>query len=182
MDESGQQALLAQLRDAQAPMAPGWWPPAPGWWLLALALLCGGGLLFWWLRKRRQPHWKKSALREHQRLMARSTDFSPPDIKVIAQASVLMRRVALAVLPRNQVASLTDLQWLEVLDRLGNTRQFSDGVGRLLTRHPYMPPGSVSSEETTSLLGLMADTINNADSVSKSPNKPTREEPDHVRL
>jgi len=166
MTEAERQALLVQLRDAQAPLPPGWWPPAPGWWML-LALTAALALLMWWLAKKRRPHWQKSALLEHQRLVELSVSSSVAETNLLAQASVLMRRVALAVLPREQIASLTDAQWLEMLDRLGDTTQFSNGAGQLLTRHPYMPPGSVAAEEITTLLALLKTTIVNSDKVAR---------------
>ncbi len=158
-----EQELLAQLRDAHAPLDPGWWPPAPGWWLLALVIVVAVSALSWWLHDRRQPHWRKSARQVLDQLAERKLQTPGDCSAVLTECSTLMRRVALAVHPRATVAHLTDSHWLERLDSIGRTDEYSAGVGRLLTRHPYMAPGRVSADQVTRLLKLMYQTINRAE-------------------
>ncbi len=161
-----EQELLAELREVSAPVAPGWWPPAPGWWGLAVILLSLLIYVVRWLRRRwkaqRESDWKKSALSEHQRLSDLAMTKSATPVQIISQASILMRRVSLTQLPRAQVASVTDDQWLAALDRLGKTREYSEGVGQLLTRHPYMRNHDVDYGVVNDLLKLMRHTINSS--------------------
>ena len=72
---------------------------------------------------------------------------------------MLIRRVSLTQLPREQTASLTDDQWLAVLDEIGQTNEYSQGAGRLLTRHPYMRPQDIDRSELDALLKLLKTTI-----------------------
>ena len=154
-----EQELLAQLRDVHVPQAPGLWPPAIGWWLvgfLLLALLLGALL---WLRRWRVEAWRRAALREYQRLMAES-----PGPQTAQKLSVLMRRVALKAEPRYKVAGATDQEWLSVLDRIGQTNQYSEGVGKLLTVLPYRElSADAATDELSSLFKLTKRTIELAD-------------------
>lgn len=156
-----QEELLADLKGLHLPDGAVWWPPAPGWWgvLVIAALLVYG--LYRWLRKRRQKapgHWKHSALEQHETLVATLQDGAPLN-EILAQASVLMRKVALANLSRSEAAAVQDDAWLALLDSLSDTRQYSDGVGKLLLSHPYRRDADTSREEVEDLLILMRKTI-----------------------
>lgn len=161
-----QEQLLAELRDVYSPQKPSWWPLAPGWWLLGAVVFIAIMLMLHWLRKtlaiRRQQDWKKGARAEHQRLCKLADGKSVPSTEIIADASILMRRISLAQFPREKVASLTDQQWLSALDDLGNTNAYSQGAGKLLTRHPYMRPHDIEPAAVDELLNLVQSTIKNA--------------------
>lgn len=158
-----EQELLAELRDVYSPEAPGWWPLAPGWWAVAGLLSLLAGALLWWVPRRlqylRDNNWKKIALIEHQRLCDLVAKKSATPVHIISQASILMRRVSLTQLPRAQVAALTDERWLEALDRLTDSNEYSRGAGQLLTRHPYMRPHDIEYASVEELLSLMRKTI-----------------------
>lgn len=159
-----EQELLAQLRDVHLPEDPGWWPPAIGWWLLALLLtVVLVAALFLW-RRWRHNTWRRAALKEHHRLL--SADASVDTVRAL---SVLMRRVALRVEPRQSVASATDQQWLQTLDGIGHTRGYTEGVGRLLTVWPYRNITTVPADELAALFRLTRSTIQVA-SVSRPAN------------
>jgi len=95
-----EQALLEQLKDVALPADPGWWPLAIGWWIAIIAALIVCGVAYFLinrvLKKREQDTWRTMALIEHQRI---SDEFSTGKNrnKTLAELSVLMRRVALAV-------------------------------------------------------------------------------------
>ncbi len=124
--------LLNNLRDIHVPPPVSWWPPAPGWWLL-LSLIIVLVLLLWWRLRRAQP-WRREALRALRELELEFHANSEV-VTCVAQVSVLLRRVALSV--RAPVAALTDEAWLNYLDELGRTEQFSSGIGRVLITAPY---------------------------------------------
>ena len=167
-----QAELLLQLNDIAAPAQPGWWPLAIGWWfLMALVLLAGYLLLraFSKVRgKKRRDRWRRTALHEHQQLRQKLKDESDVTTESLAELSVLMRRVALAIVPRGQVASITDHQWLSRLDDIGGTDEYSKGVGQLLSDLPYVKPRPLGKQDLNSLLNLTEDTIRKADK-SKVP-------------
>ena len=183
MDPAEQQALLEQLRDVAAPAPVGWWPPAIGWWvLLAIVLLLLVLLFVLWKKfktKHRKERWRRMALADHKRISesllsnaggATSSQAESPEIQAqgklaqatLADLSVLMRRVGLAISPRGKVAALTDDNWLHALDVIGNTRQYSDGVGQLLFRAPYRREHRIDEEDMQRLLNLTESTIRQA--------------------
>jgi len=108
---------LAALRDIHLPAPVPFWPPAPGWWVVAaLALLAGLGLALWLRARRRSP---RRAARQELDALAR-TFAEGRDVASLAQdLSALLRRVALARFPREEVAALHGARWLEFLERSG---------------------------------------------------------------
>ncbi len=170
-----EQALIDQLGDVIAPQVPGWWPLAVGWWVL-LALVLGMLIgLFFIVRnfknKQRKDRWRKEALIDHQRISNNLASRSDTDINQsteLAELSVLMRRVALALLPRERVAAMTDDDWLETLDVIGNTREYSHGVGQWLCRGPYRRSQYFDPRELGNLLELTETTIKQAQPVHQA--------------
>jgi hypothetical protein len=51
----------------------------------------------------------------------------------------LVKRAALAAFPREAVASLSGMEWLQFLDRTGHTDAFTRGPGQLLPALAYDP-------------------------------------------
>lgn len=143
---------LEGLRDIQLPAPPGWWPPAPGWWLLAL-LVVAALALAWrplraWQRRRRLRRRLRDTL---ETLRTRAAHASERQA-VLAELSTLLRRVALARHPREQVAGLVGDAWLRFLDETGGAGGFSNGPGRVLVRAPYKPVDDSDAAEVTALL------------------------------
>jgi len=142
------------LRDLQLPEPVGWWPPAPGWWLLlglallfALALLVGPPLLRRWRAWRSRRGWLQAARGELHQLRDEAVGADPAAraAQVVAY-SRLLRRVALAVRSREEVAALTGERWLALLDELAGEPLFGGEVGHLLLETPYRPPGAIVGE------------------------------------
>jgi len=163
------EALLAQLRDPLPPLVS-WWPLAPGWWILAglllgLALLLVLGRL--WRRRHRQRAWQRQARAELGNLrVALSAASKLPDTsskEVLSAASVLTRRVLLAVLPRARVAALHGDAWLHTLDSLAGGRQFTDGPGRWLATGPFQRQPALDDNDLSRLLDAIESLIANAD-------------------
>jgi hypothetical protein len=121
------------LRDIHLPPPIAWWPPAPGWWLLLFGIPTLLILLAWLWRRLRRKTVRKLALAELESIAGSDADARE---KVQALA-ILLRRVALSVYPREQVAGLAGEPWLAFLDGpLGND-SFSAGAGRLFIEAPY---------------------------------------------
>jgi hypothetical protein len=129
-------AQVLVLRDIHLPAAPSVWPPAPGWWLVggallvALAWLAVRGLNALRLRRRRQQ-WLAAVVSLESEILRGGT----PD--ALSQLSVLLRRIALARFPREEVAALTGRAWLEFLDASGGGGRFAHGPGQVLEAGPY---------------------------------------------
>ncbi len=129
---------LAQLRDWHLPDPIQWWPPAPGWWISAAVLLA---VLSWvagvrWRRHRRLGAAARSALRELAALRA-AVQTDGDTRAFVAALSRLLRRLALARFPREQVAGLTGDAWLNFLDVTGGGDGFRRGPGRALADLAY---------------------------------------------
>jgi len=107
---------LQELAPGHAPAAASWWPPAPGWWVLGLLAIVGIAALWWGLRSpERGP--RRAALRQLH--LIRESD---ADGAAVARATQnLLRRYAVAVFGREQVARLTGERWLQfVIDAGGD--------------------------------------------------------------
>jgi len=138
---------LSQLRDIHFPTWYGFWPIAIGWYgvfLLLLLLL----LLVGYLRKRRERRVKprREAIKKLQQLKARY-ERDGDAVAVAIELSMLLRRAALAVFPRIDVASLHDDQWLAFLDESGQTTEFSQGAGNVLISAPYQRNANYPAED-----------------------------------
>ena len=140
------QGLDLPLRDIQIPEAIGWWPLALGWWILAaglplLMMLC----YFCYRRLTRQSALKIAvknlkALKQCQQL---------DDRQKIVELSTLLRRAAMSIRGRAEVAGLTGKEWLAYLDRSLDGTPFSDGPGNYLLEAPYRKemPAAVPVQE-----------------------------------
>ena len=102
---------LDRLHDiVESPPVP-WWPPAPGWYVvfaIAAVAVTWSGLYIW--KQWRASAYRREALRE---LRAANTP---------AEIAELLRRTALAIAPRSQIASLSGDSWTEWLDSSGSHR------------------------------------------------------------
>lgn len=110
-----------------------------------LSLLVVAGWLWWWRHHRRQTP-RRAAFAELARLR---DDFQRHGngAAVAAGVSILLRRLALAHFPRNEVAGLVGDAWLQFLDRSGGGTSFSAGPGRALTQAPYRLAEAFEIEE-----------------------------------
>jgi len=120
---------LDRLNDLVVPPAVPWWPLAPGWYVVLVLLALATAWLSWrlWQRYKRQAY-RREALHQLTSLQ---------DVTSIAE---LLRRTALAVVPRADVASKTGEDWGDWLAaQSGGT--MPDEVRELLSvrvysRHP----------------------------------------------
>ncbi len=97
---------LNDLQDIVVPAAPGWWPPAAGVWVLLvifmIALIFVGYRLY---QYRQRNRYRQAGLL----LLA--------DAATEHEVSVILKRVALAAFPREQVASLYGSEWVAFLQQ-----------------------------------------------------------------
>ena len=126
------------LRDIHLPAPIGGWPPAPGWWLLLFGIPVLALLLVWLWRFLRRETPKKLALRELESI---ANDRGDSEGKA-RRLAILLRRTALSVYPREEVAGLVGEAWLAFLDAPLQRKPvwrkgFSAGPGRMLLEAPY---------------------------------------------
>ena len=143
------------LRDIHLPAAVGWWPPAPGWWGLAVLCLLLILTILIWNKVRRRGRLKKQCLTLLRQLTERFKH-KGDEQQLIADLSILLRRVAISAYPRQKVAALTGNEWLRFLDKTltddGTGKVFSEGAGRVLLEAPYNPDCRVDCNALTGLI------------------------------
>jgi hypothetical protein len=130
------------LRDVQIPAAISWWPPAIGWWILAILIPLSLYLLFKLYRRLT----RKTALKAAKKyLQALQQDTSLSELEKLQALSKLMRRTAISLYPRNDVAGLVGSEWLTFLDKSMPAAQFNSATGRLLTDSLYRSPSKLDA-------------------------------------
>ena len=128
---------LEQLKDIHLPGAIPQWPTAPGWitlYILLLVLICY--LLRVWYKRQYKKITVKFALSKLKKLKDLMVE-NPDQLNIAAEISTLIRRTALHYFHREEIAGLSGNDWLDFLNRSGNTTQFTGEVGRLLIDGPY---------------------------------------------
>jgi hypothetical protein len=139
---------LEQLKDIQLPAPVGLWPLAWGWWvLLVVALTALGFILYRRYQVRLQNRYRLQAIAELQTI---KQDYeSRQDAAVyLQQINMLLRRCALRLLPRDEIAGLHGEQWLQQLDECcpACRQGFTAGPGRALLNGPYQPNPQIDAE------------------------------------
>lgn len=141
------------LKDIHEPTAISWWPPAIGWWILAVSLPL---LIIFaiWIYKRLT---RKTALKSAKKILAElKQDKSQDNLVIVSELSMLLRRVAISLSPRNQTAGLTGRKWLGYLDSSVKGEPFSSGIGQLLAEAPYRNT-PITELELSQLIELCED-------------------------
>ena len=123
---------LQNLNDIVVPGPVDWWPPAPGWYVLgAIALI-----VFVVLAVRQWRRWQGNRYRR-QAMLEFSSLREQADIERLQQLPVLLKRAALSVWPREEVASLTGPAWHRFLDESADMDGFCSGAGDILDQLAY---------------------------------------------
>ncbi len=145
------------------------WPLAPGWygvgWMLLIALV----LVTWSLiRKRHANRYRRVALAELDQLEAAVHDPSRR-MSALGELPALVKRVALAVWPREVVASLSGQALLEFLDAAGRTQAFSNGPGTCLSVLAYdrRAAAALDDERVVQLFGVVRTWVKRHNAPSK---------------
>jgi len=128
------QPTTLPLRDIHIPEPISWWPPAIGWWVLAVLIPLSLYLLYRLYKRLTRKTALKAAKKQFKQLQE-NQELSPQD-KLIQLAS-LLRRIAVSLYPRAEVASLTGEQWMNFLDASLQHPEFKQGIGLLLVDAPY---------------------------------------------
>jgi hypothetical protein len=107
-------ASLQNLRDIAVPKAPPLWPPAPGVWvLLVIFLAIALAAFLWWRRSRARSAYRRAGLALLE------------DARTTRDINIILKRVALAVWPRTEVAPLYGDEWKGFLDSSCSRTRFS---------------------------------------------------------
>ncbi len=142
---------LQDLRDVHLPDPISWWPPAFGWWMILVLIIIAVSVLLWakaYYRRTRPRRFALAQLKSVKQQYAQDLD----DQWAIREVSHLLRRYALSVFSRSDVAGLSGKAWLKFLDDTGRTNQFSEGPGQSLQSGPYQAQVSTSASELLPLV------------------------------
>jgi len=143
------------LRDIQIPDAIGLWPPAIGWWILAVLI----PLLLYLSYKLYKYITRKTALKvvkKQFKVLKINTQLN--DKQKLVELSSLMRRIAVSIFPREELASLTGNAWLDFLDKHSETALFNSDMARLLIDAPYRKAPDLN--ELNALFDLCENWVN----------------------
>ncbi|MGV2828014.1 DUF4381 domain-containing protein [Myxosarcina sp. GI1(2024)] len=148
--------MLNGLREIALPEPPNYRPQTVGWAILAgVALL---GLMLWGIqcyRIWRQNRYRRAALKRLAELERLSRQ-SSTKTEALRELPALLKRTALTVYPREQVAQLYGDDWLTFLDSTYNGDDFIRGDGRLLSQLPYQPPEAIAQLSALVVNGLIS--------------------------
>jgi len=111
------QYSLSNLRDIVIPEPPPLWPPAPGAWVALGMALAIATVIAWRVHAgRKRNAYRKAGLL----LLSRAA--------TVYDVSVVLKRVALAAFPREQVASLCGDDWAAFLHKTCPRQMFEELV------------------------------------------------------
>ena len=123
---------LQNLNDIVVPGPVGWWPLAPGWYVLgAIAFIACLVLAFRWWRRWQGNRYRRQAMTELALIRGQASGEN------LQQLPALLKRAALSIWPREEVASLTGLAWHRFLDESAATERFCSGAGDTLEQLAY---------------------------------------------
>jgi Ca-activated chloride channel family protein len=144
---------VAGLIDIPLPQAISLWPAT---WTsrIAIVLLIVGliATIVWFMRRWHANRYRRAALAELDGIVHSPKVDSDPEL-AIDNIALLVRRTALVAYPRERIAPLNGVPWLDFLDRSYAGHEFSQGAGRALGLVPYAPR-SVVAVDVTSLADL----------------------------
>ena len=127
------------------------WPPAVGWWFV-IALIAIWSLVYVvqgikrWSRNR----YRREALQLLEQIGASSTD---PSLTTLVRIDSLLKRVALAAYPRDQVASLSGMDWMTFLASTGKDHSFqAEPVVRLASAASDIDCAELSDHQLETIL------------------------------
>jgi hypothetical protein len=128
----GQMDPLAELRQIHLPDPVSDFPAAPGWWILLILVLVGGYFAIRWaIRYWKGNRYRRSGIKQLNALL-KQYEYNEDAREYLNGFSTLLKRLAITIYPRNQVASLTGEEWVAFLDRTAKSKSFSMGDGQIL--------------------------------------------------
>ncbi len=139
------------LKDIHLPEPVSWWPPAMGWWILLILIVALVFFSYWLYKRITRSTAIKTAIKILQDI---KQDTGLSEEQKLAELSALIRRVAISLFPRKDVAGLTGKRWLEFLDETLGEPRFSE-KGKILTDARYRK--DKSQGDIAALIALCED-------------------------
>lgn len=156
-------ASLQNLNDIVMPAPVSWWPLASGWYVLIGLIL----ISLVWFSYRFMRHWtnnryRRAALFELQSLEVGISKPGERDTN-LRKIPVLLKRTALSVYPREQVASLSGQDWFQFLNSTVKHPSFSEATSSTLNTISYSTGelGKVDPQATKALIDACRSWLKN---------------------
>lgn len=127
-------ADLLELKDIHLPSPIAMWQIAPGWILLLVLFLTTISYFIYFFYK---CYKKKKIIRFALKKLNHLKTTNALDRNIAAELSTFIRRTALCYFNREDIAGLAGTDWLEFLNRSGNTTRFTEKIGQLLIDEPF---------------------------------------------
>jgi hypothetical protein len=147
-------ASLQNLNDIVLPATVGWWPLASGWYLLFGLVLVSLA----WFGYRSLYHWKKNRYRRaalHELQLLENGINKPGERDAhLRKIPVLLKRTALSVYPRSQIASLSGESWFQFLNSTVKNPLFTKATASTLNTVSYST-GELSTVDPQSAKALL---------------------------
>ena len=150
---------LIDLRDIHTPLEPSWWPPAPGWWLLviltATLIACATVALYKrnkLLRPRREA--ERLIIELYQATLTKGASNGD----YVRGTNEILKRLIVNVLGRRDLAPTSAASWLQALDEMSGTTEFTQGAGAVfgISRYSRNPPEVDLSELHKLVISLVS--------------------------
>ncbi len=125
---------LSGLRDIHTLPEPSYFPPAIGWWMVMGGILFIGIIFILWYK-----FYHLSGKRYALQLLRQIERRQLSTVGIGTQIGKLLKRVALACFPRNEVADLSGEKWAEFLYNHGG-RSLTREQSKFIAESAYIPP------------------------------------------
>lgn len=122
-----------------------------GWWFLLLFSLIAIWVIVVLVKKLRKPVLKKSAKAELATVIS-AYDRHQNKHLLVQQLSILLRRIGISYLSRNEIAGVAGSQWYEKINQLVEKSQFSDDMIQLLLQGPYQQNPDIDEQNIKTLI------------------------------
>lgn len=147
--------VLAGLQELPPPAPVSYRPQTIGWVLVGAIVAAAAAAAAWrWWRRWQANAYRREALREMVDVERRLANVDTRG-SALADLPALVKRTALAGTTREQVARLSEDQWLAFLDRTCPPGGFASGPGRWLPRLTYetaLEPSATDLRDLTALV------------------------------
>lgn len=120
---------LSELKDVHLPSPNSIFPLAIGWYFVICLIIISLTFIVLLLFKKRK---KLKQLKEIEELFFSIKTNLINDDEIIAQSSILLKRIAILRFPEDKPQLLFGSEWLNFLDKTGKTTNFTNGDGKYL--------------------------------------------------
>ncbi|MAZ45458.1 MAG: hypothetical protein CMD74_01990 [Gammaproteobacteria bacterium] len=150
--------ILEQLRDIHYPPDPDWWPLALGWWLLVSLTIFITVLTTYKIRKNienSRPYTIADELLNELYTKLKHEEIEGTEYA--NRANEIIKRLLVHIKKDPRAVPASGESWLQILDDLSNTKEFTLGAGRILGSQRF---SNQLSGNTAAIHSLLSNLVN----------------------